>query len=72
MACIRIPNGIITITPLYRLRLDNGSCVFMDWHPYCGPTFFRDKHGCRLIDDWHENSLICKALEWFIGRGERA
>ncbi|EKN5953199.1 hypothetical protein CRM81_05185 [Yersinia kristensenii] len=72
MACIRIPNGIITITPLYRLRLDDGSCVFMDWHPYCGPTFFRDKHGCRLIDDWHENSLICKALEWFIGRGERA
>lgn len=72
MACIRIPNGIITITPLYRLRLDDGSCVFMDWHPYCSPTFFRDKHGCRLIDDWHENSLICKALEWFIGRGERA
>lgn len=72
MACIRIPNGIITITPLYRLRLDDGTRVFMTWHPYCGPTFFRDKHGRRLIDDWHENSLICKALEWFIGRGERA
>ncbi|EKN5074343.1 hypothetical protein SM866_004462 [Yersinia enterocolitica] len=72
MTCIRIPNGIITITPFYRLRLDDGTCVFMAWHPYCGPTFFRDKHERRIIDDWYENSLICKALDWFIGRGERA
>lgn len=72
MPCIRIPNGIITLTDFYRLRLSDGTCVFMDWHWYCGPTFFRDKGQMREIDNWWENPLICDALDWFTGRGKRA
>ncbi|WP_276319827.1 hypothetical protein [Priestia megaterium] len=44
----------------------------MSWHDYCGPTFYYDRLQRRLIDEWHENLLIVKALEWFIGRGNRA
>ncbi len=62
----------ISIHPSYRLRLEDGTCVFMSWHDYCGPTFYYDRLQRRLIDEWHENLLIVKALEWFIGRGNRA
>lgn len=60
------------MSPFYRLRLEDGTCVFMDWHHYCGPTFFRDKWERRVIDNWWENELICKALNWFQNRGNKA
>lgn len=72
MTCVRIPNGIITFNECYRLRLDDGTCVFMDWHDYLGPTFWRDKMGRRMIDEWYENPLIVNALDWFIARGKKA
>ncbi len=54
MTCIRIPNGIICTYPTYRLRLEDGTCVFMSWHDYCGPEFYRDKNERRWIDEWWE------------------
>lgn len=72
MTCIRIPNGIICVSPFYRLPLEDGTRIYMDWHHYCGPTFYRDKLCNRVVEDWWENKLICKALNWFQGRGERA
>lgn len=71
MVCIKIPNGIMCVSPFYRLRLDDGGYVFMDWHHFCGPTFYRDKWQNRMIDDWWDDPLICKALAWFEGRGKR-
>jgi hypothetical protein len=44
----------------------------MDWHHYCGPTFYRDKNALRQIDEWWENPLICAALDWFQNRGNKA
>jgi len=44
----------------------------MDWHDYLGPTFWRDKMGRRMIDEWYENPLIVNALDWFIARGKKA
>lgn len=72
MSCIKIPNGIICTYDLHRLRLEDGTCVFMSWHHYCGPEFYRDKMERRLIDEWWDNPLICKALDWFVGRGNRS
>lgn len=72
MTCIRFSGGIICISPFYRLRLADGTCVFMEWHQYCGPTFFRDRACRRLIEDWWDMPLICAACSWFTGRGERA
>lgn len=72
MTCIRIPGGIINLNDSYRLRLDDGTCVFMSWHHYCGPEFYRDRSERRYIDEWWENPLIVKALDWFVGRGEKA
>lgn len=63
---------IITYSPSYRLRLADGTCVFMSWHHYCGPEFYRDRNETRLYDEWYENPLIVQALNWFINRGHKA
>lgn len=72
MTCIRIPGGIMCVSPFYRLPIEDGTHVFMDWHHYCGPTFYRDKNALRQIDEWWENPLICAALDWFQNRGNKA
>jgi hypothetical protein len=72
MTCIRTPNGIMCVTPFYRLPLEDGSRVYMEWHNYLGPSFFKDKHSTREIIEWYEKPLICRALDWFVDRGERA
>jgi len=72
MTCVRIPNGIVCFSPEYRLRLNDGGYVFMYWHSYCGPIFYKDRLMLREIEEWYENKLICDALDWFIGRGEVA
>ena len=72
MATVLFGNAIVTISPFYRLRLADGRYVFMSWHHYCGPTFYLDNDGCREIDNWYEDSQICKALEWFQSRGNKA
>lgn len=70
MTCIRMGLSMICMSPDYRLRLSDGGYVFMSWHPYCGPMFYKDKALNREIEDWYENTLICDALGWFIDRGE--
>lgn len=72
MTCHRIGGAIVCMAPFFRLPLADGGRVFMDWHSYLGPTFYRDKASCRVIEDWYENPLICQALDWFTGRGNKA
>lgn len=68
----RYSRVIVTLSPFYRLRLPNGGYVFMEWHSYCGPTFFRDKLCKREIGEWWNDPVICAALDWFIKRGKKA
>lgn len=72
MSCTRLRGAIICHSPSYRLRLADGTCVFMSWHHFCGPVFYRDRAETREINDWYENPLIEAALDWFIERGQRA
>jgi hypothetical protein len=72
MTCVRIEHGFICLSPLHKLRLSDGSRVFMVWHNYLGPTFYRDRDECREIEDWFNSPLICNALDWFCQRGHRS
>lgn len=72
MPSIHMPGMIIDYTNSYRLRLEDGRRVFMDWHHWCGPTFFSDKAERRMIDEWYDDPLIVKALDWFLTRGKKA
>lgn len=72
MTCIRIEHGFICVSPFFRLPLSDGTRVFMSWHNYLGPIFFRDRNKRREIEDWYENPRIIEALDWFCQRGHRA
>lgn len=72
MTCISIGNGFVCVSPSFRLRLEDGRHVFMYWHDYCGPIFYKDRKESREIESWWEDKLICKALDWFQARGNRA
>ena len=73
MPCLNFGNAIICMSAgWFRLRTSDGRYVFMDWHHYLGPTFFRDRSANRLIDKWWEDAGICEALDWFLHRGNRA
>ena len=57
---------------VWRLPLASGGRVFMEFHSFTGPYFFRD-HACqREIELWHEVPEICDALDWFVKRGKVA
>ena len=72
MACVRIQNGFICRCNYHKLRLQDGNRVFMHWHCYLGPVFYKDKDMVRQIDDWDERPLIVNAFNWFLNRGERS
>lgn len=72
MTCHRIPGGIICCSPFYRLPLADGTRVYMEWHSYMGPIFFRDKAAEREIIEWYTNPRIIEALDWFCSRGHKA
>lgn len=56
----------------FRLRTSDGGYVFLLWHRYLGPLFYRDADCDREIEHWHESDPIVDALGWFVGRGEVA
>ena len=72
MTCIRVPNGIVCLVPFFRIRLLDGSYVFMEFHSYAGPVFYKDKLGARMIENWWDNELLIKACDWFVARGKKA
>lgn len=75
MSCTRLRSGgfvCVSTSGFYRLRLADGTCVFMSWHHYLGPMFFKDRAERREIIDWYDNPLIEAQLDWFIERGKKA
>lgn len=66
--CIRCVSG----RPVFRLPLASGGRVYMEWHSYFGPSFFRDQACQREIETWYLDPEICAALEWFQQRGKVA
>lgn len=74
MTCKVYPKMIVCnhTAGTYRLPLSNGLRVYMDWHMYLGPIFFRDKMCTREIEEWYNDESICEALDWFQKRGNKA
>ena len=73
MACYNYGKSIVCMSfGLFRLRLLDGRYVFMDWHNYLGPLFYKDRGATREIELWYEDDMICEALDWFVRRGRKA
>lgn len=67
-----ISRVIVCHNRFFRLRLDDGRHVFMEWAAVGGPWFYRDRAMLREIPEWWEDMAICRALDWFFERGKRA
>lgn len=44
MTCIRVGNAIVCVNDTGRLKVGN-RYVWVDMHPYCGPSFWTTKRG---------------------------
>lgn len=56
---------------LTRLRLPGGEYVFLEWHDYLGPTFYRDRAGNRQLDINDVTGPQFEAFDWWHSRGKR-
>ena len=73
MTCLKISNGIVCFgNKAIRMRLLDGSYVYMEWHTYAGPIFYKDKANTREIEEWWENELLVQVQDWFVKRGKKA
>jgi hypothetical protein len=57
MTCVRIGNGTVCISPWGRLKLGN-RYVWVDFHEYCGPSFYTDAAMSKVYEPADENDPI--------------
>lgn len=58
MTCIRIgPSAIVCVNRVGRLHVGN-RYVWVDFHPYCGPSFSWDANGEKVYDPVDENDPV--------------
>lgn len=65
MTCIRYGNAIICVNDGGRLHLGN-RYVWVDMHPYCGPTFFWDYAMTKVYEPKNSRDPIWPLFErWY-------
>lgn len=69
LMCLNCPS--FRFHRLTRLRLPGGGYVFLEWHDYLGPTFFRDRAGNREIVLCATDMTYYDAFNWWHSRGKR-
>ena len=57
MTCTRIGNAIVCVSPWKRLHVGN-RYIMMEFHPYCGPTFFTDRACTQIYEPKDENDPV--------------
>lgn len=57
MTCINIGNAIVCCSPWGRLKVGN-RYITMDYHPYCGPTFYYDRAMTKVYEPVDENDPV--------------
>ena len=57
MTCIQFGGGIVCISPWKRLHVGN-RYIMMEFHSYCGPTFFTDRDCTQIYEPEDENDPV--------------
>ena len=57
MTCTRIGNAIVCTNPWGRLHVGN-RYVWVDFHPYCGPSFYADGAMSKVYDPIDESDPV--------------
>lgn len=59
MTCVRMTNNAIVCVSSHWGRLHLGNrYVWVDMHPYCGPSFFTDSNMSKVYDPQDEDDPI--------------
>lgn len=62
MTCIRFNNAIVCVNPWGRLTVGN-RYVWMDFHEYCGPSFYWDSAMQKVCDPVDESDPVWPEFE---------
>lgn len=57
MTCINFGSGIVCVNPWGRLTVGN-RYVWVDFHEYCGPSFYKDSAMQKVYDPADENDPV--------------
>lgn len=57
MTCTRIGNAIVCTSPWGRLHVGN-RYIWVEFHSYCGPTFFTDRNCTEIYEPDAENDPV--------------
>lgn len=57
MTCTNIGNGIVCTSPWKRLHVGN-RYIMMEFHSYCGPTFFTDRNCTQIYEPKDEHDPV--------------
>ena len=57
MTCINMGSMIVCVAPWGRLKVGN-RYVWVDFHAYCGPSFYTDSKMTKLYDPVDENDPV--------------
>lgn len=69
--CVRFGNAIVCSSPWGRLKVGN-KYVWVDYHTYCGPSFFHDANQSRLYDPVDENDPVWPVFSAWLEKFEAA
>lgn len=65
MTCIRMGNAIVCVSDWGRLKVGN-RYVWVDMHPYCGPSFYTDSGMSKEYDPVDENDPVWPVFQaWY-------
>ena len=72
MTCMRIgSNAIVCVSPWGRLKVGN-RYVWVDFHPYCGPSFYTDANMSRMYDPVDEKDPVWPEFTKWLDKHEAA
>lgn len=72
MTCIRISsNAIVCVQPWGRMKV-GARYVWLEFHPYCGPSFFTDSNMTRRYEPKDESDPVWPEFERWLKKHNAA
>lgn len=64
MTCTRIGSAIVCTSPWKRFHVGN-RYIMMEFHPYCGPTFFTDRACTQIYEPVEGDPVWPLFTKWY-------
>ncbi len=72
MTCVKFGNAIVCVNDNWgRLKVGN-RYIWVDFHPWCGPSFFTDSDMSKVYDPVDETDPVWPAFQAWLDRKKAA